>query len=388
MCAIANRTLKGVGQFARCNFMNKERLLTNFMEMVKIPSESKNERDFAIYLEKELKALGFETKIDDSKEKSGSNTGNLLARLKGTPDKKPVLFTAHMDTVAPGIGIKPIIEGNLIKSDGTTILASDDKAAIAAFLEAVKMLQEGKESHGDIEAAFTTLEECGMHGAKNLDYSFLTAKTAFTLDSGGKPGTVIIQAPAQSKLQVNIKGKAAHAGVEPEKGISAIMVLAEAISHMKLLRIDNETTANIGTISGGTVTNIVAEKCEALFEARSLVVEKLDEQINHMIQCLTDSCNKYGAELKYEVQKSYPPLNVSSDAPAVLIAKKASENIGLTFKATSTGGGSDANIFAGKGFDIVNLAVGMTNPHSVTEYIEIEDLCNTAKFIKEIIKSI
>ena len=368
--------------------MNKERLVKEFIEMVKIPSETKKEKDFAIILEKKLKDLGFETKFDNSMEKSGSNTGNLLARLKGNKAVEPIMFAAHMDTVSPGVGINPVIDGNIIKSDGTTILAADDKSAIAAFLGAIRDIQENKIEHGVIEVAFTTMEEGGMHGAKNLDYGFFTSKTAFALDSGGKPGVVITKAPAQDKIQVYIKGKASHAGVEPEKGISAIIVLAEAITSMKLLRIDSETTANVGTISGGTVTNIVAENCEALFEARSLHIEKLDIQVNHMIECLKNSCEKHGAELKCNIIKNYPPLNVPDSAHAVKVAKKAVEGLKWNFKTSSTGGGSDANIFASKGIDVVNLAVGMSNPHSLTEFIEIEDIVNTAVLITEIIKTV
>lgn len=368
--------------------MNKERLVNEFIELVKIPSVTKTERDFAIHLEKKLKELGFDTKFDNSMEKSGCNTGNLMARLKGTKTAETILFAAHMDTVSPGIGINPIINGNTIKSDGTTILAADDKSAIAAFLEAIKNIQENAIAHGDIEAVFTTMEEGGMHGCKNLEYDYFTSKTAFALDSGGKPGTVITKAPAQNKLQVYITGRASHAGVEPEKGVSAIMVLADAISNMKLLRIDEETTANVGTISGGTVTNIVSEKCEALFEARSLVVEKLDAQIDHMIQCLKNSSEKFGAALNYEIIKNYPPLNVLDSAHAVQVVKKAAEALNWDFKTTSTGGGSDANILSSKGFDIVNLAVGMSNPHSVAEFIEIDDMVNTAILISEIIRTL
>mgnify|MGYP001153918593 CR=1 FL=1 len=367
--------------------MNKERLINEFIEMVKVPSESKSERDFALLLEKKLTALGFETMIDDSAEKTGSNTGNVLARLKGTTSAETVIFAAHMDTVSPGIGIDPIIDGDVIKSDGKTILGADDKSAIAAFLEAIRTIQEEGVAHGDIEVAFTTIEESGMYGAKNLDYSFLNGKTAFALDSGGKPGTVIVKAPAKKELRAHIKGRAAHAGVEPEKGISAIMVMADAISRMKLLRIDEDTTANIGRISGGTVTNIVAEHCDIVIEARSLIVEKLNLQVQHLVSCLEDSCTRFGAELTCEVESNYPPLNVPESSHALAIAKKAAEKAGFPFRATSTGGGSDANIFAGKGLDVVNLGIGMSNPHSVNEFIAIEDMVNTSKYIVEIIQT-
>jgi tripeptide aminopeptidase len=195
-----------------------DRLINEFIEMVKVSSLSLNEGKFASLLVEKLKALGFEVYIDKAGEAAGGNTGNVLGRLKGTLDTQPVLLCAHMDTVTPGENITPVIRDGVIYSDGTTVLGGDDKAGIAAILEAVRYIRENSIPHGDIEVAFTICEEGGMFGAKNMDYSWFKSRFAFVLDSGGKVGTVIIQAPAQFKTLTTIKGKAAHAGVAPEKG--------------------------------------------------------------------------------------------------------------------------------------------------------------------------
>lgn len=365
--------------------MNYERLQNSFIEMIKLPSESRNEKEFAMYLKSKLESLGFETKIDNSDIETGSNVGNLLARLKGNKNVQPVLFATHMDTVTPGIGINPVIEDGYIKTDGKTILGSDDKAGIAAFIEAVTSLIENNEEFGDIEALFSTCEEVGLLGAKNTEISFFNSKIAYALDASGAPGTLITQAPSHDILNVKVFGKAVHAGLEPEKGISAIIVLSDAISNMNLLRIDSETTANVGTINGGSANNIVAESCEATFEARSLNETKLDSQIKHMLSCLRNSCDKFNTDFTYELYREYPTLVISDDSPVVQIFKNACDNLNISFVEKSTGGGSDANILSGKGFSIAVPAIGMENPHSVNEMISIENLNNMARLTKEII---
>ncbi len=198
-----------------------------------------------------MEKIGLEVYMDDAGEKVGSNSGNLIGKLRGNTDGETILFSAHMDTVSPGIGIKPIIKDGVIYSDGTTILGGDDKAGIAAILEAIEIIVENNIPHGDIEVVFSIFEEGGLFGAKNLDYTKLNAKVGFVLDSGGEPGQIIVQGPAQNKINAKFIGKEAHAGVAPENGISAIQIAAEAISNMKLLRIDEETTANIGYILVG-----------------------------------------------------------------------------------------------------------------------------------------
>lgn len=365
--------------------MNTERMINEFVEMVKVSSLSLKEGNFASLLAEKLRAMDFEVYVDKAGELAGGDTGNVLGRLKGTLDKRPLLFCAHMDTVVPGESIKPVIRDGIIYSDGTTILGGDDKAGIAAILEAVRFLKENGIPHGDIEVAFTICEEGGMHGAKNMDYSWLKSKLAFVLDSGGNVGSVVVQAPAQYKLLTTIKGKAAHAGVSPESGISAIQVAARAIEKMKLLRIDEDTTANIGKISGGSATNIVCDRVEITMEARSLIRDKVEAQARHMLECIETACSEYGAEHETTRYLNYAEVNLQKEAEVVKLAEAAIRRIGLEPSLKSTGGRSDTNVMSGKGLQAVTLGIGMSNVHTTSEYIAISDIEKTAELVAAII---
>ena len=321
-------------------------------------------------------------------EKTGGETGNVIATLKGNRNGKKILFSSHMDTVSPSIGVKPIIDeaNGIIKSDGTTVLGSDDKAGIAAILEALRTVKENNIEHSDIQVVFSIWEEGGLQGAKNLDYSKIDAEYAFVLDSGGSPGEIIVKAPAQDAIKVKIIGKPAHAGLQPENGISAIMVASKAIENMKLLRIDEETTANIGIVKGGIATNIVMPELEIVAEARSLSEEKLDAQTNHMIETFKSAAKEFGAEIEIDVNRAYGPFNIDETDEIVQLVKKAFSNMNIEGKTASTGGGSDTNILNKNGIKAVNLGIGMKNAHTLEEYIAIEDLINSAVMVKEIIK--
>lgn len=366
--------------------INKERLLDRFLNYIQIDSPAKFEREFADYLMKEMEEMGLEVYMDDAGQKVGSNSGNVIGKLKGNTDGETILFSSHMDTVSPGIGIKPVIRDGIIFSDGTTILGGDDKAGIAAALEAIESIIEKDIPHGDIEIVFSIFEEGGLFGAKNLDYDKLDAKTGFVLDSGGDPGFIVIQGPAQNKVNAKFIGKEAHAGVEPENGISAIQMAAEAISNMKLLRIDEETTANIGFISGGEATNIVTKEVEIHGEARSLSDEKLEIQTQHMIKCCQDAAKKYGGKVEMDVENAYGAFKVDEDTEIVNKVKEACNNLGLEPLTMTTGGGSDTNVLNVKGITAVNLAIGERLPHTVDEHIYIKDLENAARLVMEIIK--
>lgn len=368
--------------------MNKDRLINTFLEMVRIDSESKNEADFSKYLTNELNKLGFEVSIDNAGSKSYSNTGNIIAKLKGTLDVPTVLFCAHMDTVSPGNNIKPIIRDNIIYSDGTTVLGSDDKAGIATIIEAINHIKENNILHGDIELVFTICEEIGLLGSKNLDYSKLNSKIAFVLDSSGDVGNIIMQGPAQTKIDATIFGKAAHAGIAPENGINAIAVASEAIANMKLLRIDNETTANIGTINGGIATNIVCDKVEIKMEARSLKREKRDAQTKHMVDCIYNACDKYNTKCDVDVKLCYPEFVIDEQDAILNIVKSAMNRVGIPFNLKSTGGGSDTNIFNSNGLKAVTIAIGMSNVHTNSEFITIDSLVKTSELVISLIQEV
>ena len=364
--------------------IKEERLLDKFLGYVQIDSESLNEKEMMETLIRDMKELGMEVSTDNTGEKVGSNGTSVYGYLKGDLDIEPILFSCHMDTVTPGIGVKPVIKDGVIYSSGDTILGGDDKSGIASVLEAIKTIKENNTPHGPIEVVFTICEEIGLKGSKNADYSKIKSKKAFILDSGGDVGKVIIKAPAQDKINVKVNGKAAHAGVAPEEGISAIQVAAEAISNMKLLRIDEETTANVGIIEGGKATNIVCPEVEIKAEARSINKDKLKKQTEHMVECFNKAAGKFGVTVDIDVTHSYDPVNLDVEDETVQIVKKACEEIGVNFQPAASGGGSDANVFNGNGIKAVNLATGMAKVHTTEEYITIENLNNTAKLVYQI----
>ncbi len=366
--------------------LNEKRLVESFMEYVKIDSPSGYEKDFALFLDKELKALGFEVFIDATMEQTGCNTGNVSAILKGTCGR-PVLFSCHMDTVNPGRGIEPVLDGDTIRTSGPTILGADDKAAIAALIEAVRVIKENNIPHGDIEISFTVAEEIGIVGAKATDYSLFASEYCYVLDTGGAPGKIAVQGPSHNVIYAQITGKASHAGTAPEKGISAIMVAADAISNMKLLRIDEETTANIGTIEGGLGTNIVAEEVHIKGEARSLNEDKLQAQTDHMIKCFKDAADKFGASVRVEVASEYKAFRISEDDPIVKNGVKAIESAGITPQTIVVGGGSDGNVInSDTRIKAVTLSNGGSNAHSEEESIKIQELLDTSRIVMELIK--
>jgi len=368
--------------------ISRERIVDSFIRYVKIDSETRSEGNFAKVLIAELKELGLEVCVDDAGEKVGSDTGNVIARFKGDKSVPSIMFCCHMDTVSPGKGVKPVIRDGTIYSDGTTILGSDDKAGIAVVMEALKNVTEENIPHGDIEIVFDIAEEGGLNGTKNLDYSKINSKTAFVLDGSGAPGGIVIQGPAHDRIHVNIFGKPSHAGARPEQGISAIQVAAAAISRMKLLRVDEETTANIGIIKGGTATNIVCPEVEIHAEARSLIPEKLESQASHMLNCFKEAADASGARVTHEVKREYNCFNIDAADPIVQTVLRACDNIGLKGWTKISGGGTNAHILAEKGIKTVNLTRGGDKSHSVEEHIKIKDLVDSAHLVSEIIKII
>ena len=369
--------------------INEKRLLESFVELVKIDSISRDEKKIANFLMGKLKDLGLEVTIDKAGEKVKGNTGNMIARLKGNiKGIIPVMFAAHMDTVVPGKNIKPVLEEGKIVSAGDTILGGDDKAGVAGILEALRFIKENNVPHGDIEILFTICEEIGLYGAKNLDLSQLKSKIGFILDAGGQVGGITTSAPSQNSIEFIIRGKASHAGAEPEKGINAIQVAGHILSRMKLGRIDEETTTNIGIISGGIATNIVPDKVILKGEARSRNEEKLDKCTGELKKIIEDTAKEFKAKAEIKINREYDCYNLTSDDRIVKIAIKAAEKIGLSSSLQASGGGSDANVFNKKGFPSVALAVGMEKVHTVDEYILVKNLKNTAEYVLSIINTI
>lgn len=366
------------------------RVVEQFLQLVQIDSETKHEEVIAPVLVSLLEELGFDVLQDDAHTRNGHGAGNIIATLKGNKDGvDPIYFTTHMDTVVPGKGIKPEIrEDGYIYSDGTTILGADDKAGIAASLEMVKRLKEQNIAHGDIQFIITAGEESGLVGAKELDPAHIHAKYGFAIDSDGKVGGIVTSAPFQAKLMVKVLGKTAHAGVAPEKGISAITVAAKAIAQMKLGRIDEETTANIGRFEGGQATNIVCDEVSILAEARSIRREKLDAQTAHMKETFERVAQQLGAQAQVDIQIMYPGFSVTEDDKVVQVAVEAVKTVGRTPLLGSSGGGSDANVIAGFGIPTVNLSVGYEEIHTTNERMPIEELEKLADLLVEIVRTV
>ena len=303
--------------------INRERLRQYLLDLVQIDSHSREEGQVAARIRADLEALGYEIEVDAAGEKVGGDTGNVICRIKGSmPDAPPLFLAAHMDTVVPGKGVKPVMDGDIIRTDGTTVLGGDDKSGCAIIVECLRAIKENDLPHSDIDAVFTICEEVGLLGAKHLDMAKIRSKYGLVLDSDDI-GYLFTKAPSSDHMEFVIHGLEAHAGVCPENGISAIQIAAEAIAAMKLGRIDHETTANIGVIEGGAATNIVPNKVVLRGEARSLDDAKLKAQTEHMCQALRDATARYsvvvdGAEhkasLEEHVEREYSSMDVPGAA--------------------------------------------------------------------------
>jgi len=366
--------------------INNQRLLATFLDYILIDSESTHAKFFALRLAADLEAIGCQVEWDNSQNLTGSDTGNLYCTLPGTIEGEGLVFSAHMDTVVPGQGIVPVIEDGVIRSKGDTVLGGDDKSGVAAIVEAFRTVTEQKIPHPTVQAVFTVCEETGLRGSRNLDYSKLVARRALVLDSSGDAGVIITAAPGQYKVGATVVGRRAHAGVAPEQGISAIQVLSEAIAQMKLLRIDSETTANIGAVSASYATNIVPERASMVGEARSRSDEKLEAQVAHMVDCLQRACDKYGARLEPDVSFAYSAYSHSPEHPLVMQVSEAARKAGLTPVLKASGGGSDANHFNKAGVDALVLGTGMAKVHTTEEELTIDNLQGTARLVLQLIQ--
>ena len=359
--------------------INQDRLVEHFIELVKIDSESRNEKEISERLATQLTEMGFRVERLAVPAEI-SNGFNIYANLPGELEGS-ILLSAHMDTVTPGNGVEPVIKDGVISTAGDTILGGDDKSGIAAVMEAVRSIKEQGLPHKTVELAFTVYEEGGLHGSKNFDMSHVESKEAIVLDSGGDIGTIITVAPGQQNLKVSITGRPAHAGLAPEEGINALTVAADAITNMKLSRIDEETTANIGVVKGGQATNIVMPELFIEAEARSTNDDKLAAQVEHMVETFEAAAAKHGAEIDIQSTRAYNAFQMADDHPLVVAAMEAFAANGIEGKTMPTGGGSDANIFFEKGVDTINLSTGMANVHTTDEYIKIEDMAAITDFM-------
>jgi len=375
--------------------INQERIKNLLLELVQIDSHSLKERDVAERIKKHCEDIGAEVEIDDAGEKVNGNSGNVIARFKGTiPGAEAIMMSAHMDTVVPGEGVKPVLDGDIIRTDGTTILGGDDKSGCAVIIETIRCLKEQNIPHTDIEAIFSICEEVGLLGAKNLDVSKLRAKYGIVFDSDD-PGFLFTKGPSANHIEFKIFGLESHAGVAPEEGISAIKIAAEGIAAMKLGRIDEETTANIGVIEGGKATNITTNLVTLRGEARSLDDAKLEAQTRHMVGCLEDAAAKYEVtvaghttkgRVESHVTREYYAMDVPDDSRVVQLVFAAAERLGLKVQTLASGGGCDANVFNRRGIECANFGTGMRAIHTVKEWLDVKDMYASAEMALEVMK--
>lgn len=352
-----------------------KKLIDQFLEMVKIPSESGNEKEMIEYLEKEFQELAGKTTID--------KYGNLIVKIKAKrcEGKKPILLSCHADTVKPGVGIKPVIKDGVIRSDGSTILGADDKAGISELLEAIRV----SEIHPPLEIAISRQEEVGLLGVKNMDYNLISAKKGFLLDNDVLD-TIVIGGPSYFAIDVQVRGKAAHAGMEPEKGINAILAASKAISHLNLGRLDEETTANVGVINGGIIRNGVPDSATFLAECRSLKHAKAEKLANEMISTIAKQAKTLGAEVEIKVDNLCKAVDIPEDSWTVQTARKALQKIGIEAKTAFITGFTDASIYNNKGIEMAVIGIGARQEHSTEEHIYIKDMEKAVNMLLEIFK--
>jgi len=358
--------------------INKNRLVKTFLELARIPGLSGKEGLVAAELARRLSRLGIKYHFD-SPTRPGNKVGNLIAYIKGNAPGPALLINAHIDTVGP---IEPFgcrRRGNFLESKGQSILGADDRSGVAAILEALAHLKESGIRHGPLEIVFTVAEEIGLLGAKALDYKLLSARHGIVLDSDS-PLEPVIAAPEAYRLNFQIRGKAAHAGVAPEKGINAIQIASRAISRLRLGRIDFETTANIGLISGGSATNIVPEFAEARGEARSHNRRKLQTQIRQMRMAFRQAVReaRLGTRafaglprLSEEIILDYPRMRLDSQSLVLRLMKEAARTLGCKISPKVGGGGSDANIFNAHRIESLVIGTGMEKVHTTSERLNL-----------------
>ena len=337
--------------------LSRERMQERFLELVQIYSPSGGEMEQCQWLMNYFKERGIEASIDEAGKAYGGNGGNIIAHVKGEPCNPPFCFVAHLDQIEPCKDVRPVVDGHIIRTDGTTTLGGDDKGAVASILEIVEDIAETNRPHKEFYIMFTVSEETSMQGTKHMDPSRLPCKNMVIADATGPAGIIAYKAPAMEAIRCTVRGRKAHAGIEPEKGINAVVAASRAISRMHIGRIDQETTSNIGRIEGGAATNIVTDEVTFTAEIRSHSMDKLRDEVAHM-----------------EHELAYPSLEVSLDSDLYRMTAQAMEKEGIEPRPMVIGGGSDGNILAGYGCSSLILSVGMRDVHTVQEALDMDEL--------------
>lgn len=358
--------------------VDRDRLVQTFLELVAIDSPTGHEEEIGKELNRRFAALGCEVTMDD--------VGNLIATYPGTrPDT--VLISTHMDTAGTDVRIKPIIEDGVIRTDGSTILGADDKSGIAGCLELLTLLRDHDSdvTHPNIEFVVSVGEESGLVGSRHMDVTRLKSTYGFVLDTAGAIGAITYWAPTSVYISATVHGRKVHAGVEPEKGINAVKVAAEAIVDMPLGRIDEETVANIGTIAGGEARNIVPGEVKLDGMARSHDQAKLDGQLDAMRKALEHAAARHGATVDFEAEEIYRTYHIDESEKPYQEAARAIRSLGLDVFPRKSGGGTDGNYYNAKGIPCVAMATGMVDEHAATEHIAIDDMVAACQIMVTIV---
>jgi tripeptide aminopeptidase len=358
-----------------------------FLELATIPSPSGSERHVAERVSEEVRGLGLTCEADDSGPRIGSDSGNLYVRIPGTAPGTPIFFCAHLDTVVPVGPIEPVVEDGVVRNGAGTILGADNKAALVAMLEGVRRLLVENRPHAGVELVFTTREETGCEGAAAFDHTRLEAKVGFVYDHAAPVGDVVVSAPYQRTIDAVFKGRAAHAGINPEEGRSAIQAAARAISDLRLGRIDDETTANVGRIEGGTARNVVPDRCLLVADARSRDEDKLIVLTQEMVDAFAFAASVTDCDVETSIAELYRGYRLGKGDPALQLAFDGLSRAGFEPRGVAVGGGADANVFNARGVPCVVLANGMADIHSPNEHIAVCDLDAMVDVTLEIVAS-
>jgi len=345
-----------------------------FVELAALPTPPGGERAAADVVLRYLNDLGLHPDEDDCGPTIGSTMGNVYARIEPTAPGTPLFFCAHLDTVPPAGPLEPVVDEGVVRNAGGTILGADNKSAVAAMLEATKRVVAENRPHAGIELLFTPMEEVGLIGAYAFDQGRLHADLGYVYDQAAPIGEIVLGAPWSQSMQVRFHGRAAHSGMFPEEGRSAIQAAARAIADLRLGRVDEGTTANVGVIEGGTGGNIVPEWCTFLAEARCQDEHKLRDFVQEMLDAFGFAATSTDCEVETELRKSYLGYRFKESDDVVQLAAKALSACGHEVSYALSGGGADANVFNEHGKRCVNLANGMTDIHTPNEHISVADL--------------
>ena len=373
--------------------MNKERLLNTFLDLVKIYSPSRNEINVMKYITEKLEKLGVKYILHDHSAEYGGNTPVIIAKLEKNCDDtnlKAISLSAHMDVVEPSKDLDVYVEDGLVKTRTETTLGGDDKGGVAIILETFESLVENNLPHNDVFAVITPSEEVGLLGAKSIKWEeipdeFTPAKDMLVLDNGGGADLVAVEGPCMYKINVHYEGASAHAGIEPEKGRSAILAMSNAIAKMRIGRLNDYTTSNIGSIISEFPTNVVPKDCKIRMEVRCLNEDEAKENVNNYVDIFEKTAKEFEVKCNIDIEYDYPPLKQIDGNVLLNRVLDAYNKVGVVAKPIKIGGGCDGNIYLKNGFNSVILGVGMYKIHTIEEYLVISDMEKTAEAVLEFI---